>query len=806
EAWQKKSNPEHINKAIEGAFNSGLNALAGDYISLKEQREKDYQTAKAIVKNFYTLGIINDVYQKILDVSREQNVFLLSGTNHLLTRIIREDEAPFIYERTGTRYHHYMIDEFQDTSAMQYANFRPLINNSLAQNHFAMLVGDVKQSIYRWRNSDWTLLAGQVEKEFDTFGTIVNTLDTNFRSSANVIAFNNSFFQHSARALQAQLLQKSDGNAGSSNGIDTKIIDAYHDVAQLVAPKNQENPGHVAFRFFEAPNKEDFREQAIEASVEQVVNLLDNGFAPADICVLVRKKVEGIAITNALLSGEYHREKKPLPVISNETLRLNSSPAVLFIINHLKFILAPDDKVLEAFIRLHWERHLRELDLKNFDASDVFHNPQKAATWQQHLEFIENKQQLPLYDLADELTRLIPEEIRSEQGIYIQALLNNINSFSSQEAANLNLFIDEWEKTIQFESIAGPENQEAIQVMTVHKSKGLEFKAVVLPFCNWELNDERLQNLLWCKPQTAPFNELDLVPVNYEKSLVNSHFSGEYLEELMHQYIDNLNLLYVAFTRAELSLTAFCQKKKTLPKELGTVSDLLWFHFEARESDHNELPGNWDAVKQEYQLGEIFKEPEKKGEDKQLSESRPLITCQLPTMQTFPFRERIAIHLESDEYFDDEKEESGITYGKVMHHLFEMMETREDLDDALKTLWFEGKIDEQEQAVIKIKMEEWLNHPDVKAWFDGSYTILPEVAILHQNIRRPDRVMLSDAETIVVDYKFGKAVTSKHQMQVKGYMNKIKEMGHSNIRGYIWYVSQKEVVRVDNEAVQGSLF
>ena len=806
--WKKKTNPEHLNKTIEGAFNDGLNEITNYYFELKEGHEKDYLTARAILKNFYTLGIINDVYQKVLEVSREQNIFLLSGTNHLLTRIIQEDEAPFIYERTGTKYLHYMIDEFQDTSSLQYANFRPLISNSLAQDQFAMLVGDVKQSIYRWRNSDWTLLAEQVEKEFDTFGTIINTLDTNFRSSRNVIAFNNSFFQHTARALQGQLIQKSEESTleGIPNGFGTKIIDAYHDVAQKTASKNQKNPGHVAFRFLEGDTKEEFQEVAIESSVLRVVELLQSGFTPSDICMLVRTKSEGIAITNALLSGEYHPEQTPLPVISNETLRLNSSPAVLFIINHLKFILSPDDKVLEAFIRLHWERHLRESDETNFNASEVFHNPKRKETWEEHLDFLRNKQQLPLYDLADELTRLLPEEIRSEQGIYIQALLNNINSFSSLETADLNLFIDQWEKTIQFKSIIGPENQEAIQVMTVHKSKGLEFKAVVLPFCNWSLDNNRQQNLLWCKPRTAPFNDLDLVPVNYEKSLVNSHFANEYLEELMHQYIDNLNLLYVAFTRAEQSLTAFCQKKKNPPAELGTVSDLIWFHFEARESDHTDLPGNWDSVNMEYKLGEIQKYFPKEDKQEEQLESRPTSTCQLPVMETFAFRDRIAIHLESDEYFDDENEESGVTYGKVMHRLFEMIETRDDLEDALKSLWFEGKIDENEHVSIKTNMMKWLNNPSVKHWFDGSYKVLPEVAILHQNIKRPDRVMIGKSETIVVDYKFGKTDVMKHQLQIKGYMNKIKTMGYPSVKGFIWYVPQNEVVPVDNELIQGSLF
>lgn len=808
EVWQKKSNPDHINKAIEGAFNDGLNRLLGQILKLFEKEKRDYITARAIVRNFYALGIINDVNQKILEVSREQNVFLLAGTNHLLTRIIRKDEAPFIYERTGTRYSHYMIDEFQDTSSLQYANFRPLINNSLSEDQFAMLVGDVKQSIYRWRNSDWTLLAEQVENDFNTFGSSIHTLDTNWRSSANVIAFNNSFFQHASKALQAQLLHKVPENIeAATDGFDHKIMEAYHDVVQKVAPNKSSDGGNVRFAFLEASTKDEFREAGIEASVKQIDQLLKNGYSPSDICVLVRKKDEGIAITNALLSGEYHPEGTPLPVISNETLRLNSSPAVLFIINHLKFILSPDDKVLEAFIRLHWERSRREAEEAEFDASEVFHNPETASSWEEHLEFLKNRQQLPLYDLADELVRLLPENIRAEQGIYLQTLLNSINNFSSQETADLSLFLDQWEKRGQFDTVMVPESQEAIRVMTIHKSKGLEFKAVVLPFCNWDLDANKVQNLLWCRPQEEPFNELDLVPVNYEKALLESHFVNEYLEELMHQYIDNLNLLYVAFTRAEQVLSVFCQRKQKEPTELITVSDLLWFHFEARESDPGELPGEWDGVKYEYKLGTFANAPVQKSENNSKNtEKRITTTKDLPTMQTFPFRDRVAIHLESGEYFEEEGTESGTSYGKVMHHAFEMITQREDLDDALKTLWFEGKIDDREQTDLKKKMEKWLSHPEVKTWFNGTYKVLPEVAILHQNIRRPDRVMISEKETIVVDYKFGKADAAKHQLQVKGYMNKIKEMGYPNVKGFIWYVPQEEVVRVDNEMVQGTLF
>ncbi|MFO8001226.1 MAG: UvrD-helicase domain-containing protein [Marinilabilia sp.] len=808
DAWQRKNNPSHLNDAIEGACNGGLFRIIDDIVKHFRDHSRDYKTAKAIVKNFYTLGIINDVNQKILEVSREQNIFLLAGTNQLLSRIIREDEAPFIYERTGTRYSHYMIDEFQDTSSLQYANFKPLITNSLSGNQFAMLVGDVKQSIYRWRNSDWTLLAEQVEKDFATFGTDVSTLDTNWRSSAHVIAFNNSFFKNASSALQAQLLHKlpEDPDRNSlPEGFEQKIMDAYRDVVQKTAPGQPDESGHVHFKFLEGENKETFREKAIQASVSHIAGLLENGYSTSEICVLVRKKEEGIAITNALLSGEYHPNGKSLPVISNETLRLNSSPAVLFIINHLKFIQSPDDKVLEAFIRLHWERNKREEE-NRFDASEVFHNTKTEKTWEEHLEFLSNKKQLPLYDLADELVRLLPFEIREEQGLYIQALLNHINHFSAQEAADLELYLEQWENSGQFDTVVVPEQQEAIRVMTIHKAKGLEFGAVVMPFCNWELDAGKQRNLLWCRPASPPFDALDLVPVNYEKSLLDSHFMKEYLEELMHQYIDNLNLLYVAFTRAEKSLTGFCQRKKKEPSELTSVSDLLWFHF-ITNGPKDQLPGEWDEESEEYHDGSLAIEKSEQQNTRQPTPpDREAVTCPLPPMETHAFRERISIHMESGEYFSDNDEESGTTYGKVMHRLFEMIETRDDLDDALKTLWFEGKIDEKEWSDIKPLMEQWLNHPDVQHWFSGTYRVLTETAILHKDIRRPDRVMFGDRETIVVDYKFGESDASKHHSQIKDYMNKISQMGHPNVKGFIWYVPQQTVVPIGEDPVQGTLF
>ncbi len=807
DSWRKKSDPLHRIQAIEGAFNDGLNRLLHLIIESRQKEGRDYHTARAILKNFYALGIINDVNQKIEEVSREQNIFLLSGTNHLLTRIIQEDEAPFIYERTGTRYAHYMIDEFQDTSTLQYANFKPLIANSLAEGHSTLLVGDVKQSIYRWRNSDWTLLADQVEDNFKTFGTQGHTLDTNWRSLANVIHFNNAFFSHASQALQTQLTGKIPEDLKAEPEIaliQNKITEAYHDVVQKIPTKKADDIGRVSFQFFEADNKDDFQEKATQAAITHIETLLNNGFRSSEICVLVRKRDEGIRISKALLSGTYHSQRESLPVISNETLQLNSSPAVLFVVNHLKYLQNPDDKVLETFIRLHLQRYLNHAGESVFDASQVFHDSHNTKIWEAHLAFLSSRQQMPLYDLTDELVRLLPASVREEEGLYLQSLLNSVNAFSNREPADLNLFLDEWDKTGQFDTVMVPESQEAIRVMTIHKSKGLEFRAVVMPYCNWELDSVRLRNLLWCQPSKAPFNELALVPVNYERALVESHFVNEYLEELLHQYIDNLNLIYVAFTRARESLAGFCHKKNS--KELITVSDLLYSHLSTAHSHAETSVGEWIEEENTFLLGN-FLEFNASYEDSTSDTGRhTFATRQLSTMETYPMEERVEIHLESADFFDDDAREKGVIYGKVMHHIFEMIETRDDLPRALKQLWFKGKIDAREVQTISHDINRWLAHPQVQNWFDGTYKVLAEVAILDKTIRRPDRVMIGSNRVLVVDYKFGKANHHLHESQVREYMIKIKEMGYENVEGYLWYVPFEEVVRVDSGLVQGKLF
>lgn len=309
EKWTRKDSPPEKKMAIEAAYQEGLHAILLQAAETIAQKSKDYYTAKLILKELNALGLIHDVYEKMMQLCREQNIFMISGTNYLLTRIIDNNETPFIYEKTGTRYAHYMMDEFQDTSTLQYLNFVPLVNDSLASDNYALMVGDVKQAIYRWRNSDWNLLAEAVEKDYNRFGVQLNTLDTNWRSSADVIRFNNDFFKLAASTMQQQfnsLVPEDISGHEALLAMQSKISSAYFDVEQKASPKAGQLGGQIYIQLIEAANKESYFDSAIPCAVERIVALMEGGYRLSDICVLVRNNKEGVEITNALLSGLHH--------------------------------------------------------------------------------------------------------------------------------------------------------------------------------------------------------------------------------------------------------------------------------------------------------------------------------------------------------------------------------------------------------------------------------------------------------------------------------------------------------------------
>lgn len=790
DAWAHPKANATAKANVMAAYHGGLNRIVGDILEISNNQLLVYNTARLVLQNFNALAIINDIANEMDKICTEESIFLLSNSNRLLFKIIDSNDAPFIYEKSGNQYKHYMIDEFQDTSSLQWKNFKPLIENSLASESSSLIVGDVKQSIYRWRNSDWKLLADQVQQDFEVMGTIEETLETNWRSVENVIAFNNHFFPKAVEVLQNQFNNNFLQNTPNvSSDWRTRIEKAYFDVIQHVAPKNIGKGGYIKMTFLDGETVKDYRENAVKEAVALIEPILEQGYGFKDICFLVRKTEEAQLITNALLSGEY--TNKSYPVVSNEALMLSSSLGVAMVMNELRFILDPQNPIYRAYIQLYSDLMKEENVPSNYRLD---YQANDASLF----ETLQPLKGLPLLDLVEKLVQMLAPARLLAEGVFLQAFIDATTAFVQNETADLARFLEWWENEGFKKSVSVPEDQDAIRVMTVHKSKGLEFEHVIMPFVNWELEDKKHSPVLWCED---PFNKLDYIPVRASGKMLNSYFSNYYINEVLHQYVDNLNLLYVAFTRARKALYGFSLLPSKLDK-LDTVGTLLYLVC----SQNGEVSTLMKWENNIFEMGQsVIKQAKEIMLDSPHNDLQEFETTELPTLNSWSYTERIRIFTESENFLEEGAKEQ-LNRGKVMHHLFELITTAEDVPFALRKLTLEGLIDDAKARQLQPEILALLNHEKVKDWFKPNLKVMNENSILNKGIHyRPDRVIVDNQKVTVIDYKFGDQHTEKHAMQVQNYMKLITQMGYRQVEGYVWYLSTNQIVTITQNG-QLSLF
>ncbi len=802
-----KKNSESDNNIIADCFREGLNSTLFKLVELFLKEKSKYYTAKSIAANLNALGIATDIALKVQDIARNENIFLLADANRLLHQIIDQNDTPFIYEKTGTRYQNYMIDEFQDTSRLQWKNFKPLLLNSVSEDKLAMIVGDVKQSIYRWRNSDWKLLSDQVQTDFDEFGTNPNVLETNWRSFENIISFNNIIFKQASTMLQSEFVNSSEEANPQhelSEQFRTKITHAYDDTIQNIASKSIGTGGYVHMAFLEGSKKSEFMANATKSAVLEIEKLLDSGYQYKDICILVRRKSEGQEITEALLSGQYSSIQLKHPVISNETLLLGSSPAVNLIIQQIKFIQEPDNEVNAAHVDLYGQlyKNIDINDLGDCDATKLL-DKDSAELIAFRSELLDLKGQ-PLFEMAEALSRQIPDDLHAHQFIFIQGFMDVVRDYVTNYSVNSHDFITWWDDKGQNTAISVPEGQNAINVMTIHKSKGLEFKAVVVPYCNWPIDDRGYGSLIWCRPKSKPFSNIDLVPVTYSTQLLQSQFVNEYLDERLHQFVDNLNLLYVAFTRAEESLIVFGEQPaksgglKNVSHLLHRIANQLNLLNIEDEVLKSKLCESWSLENMTFEFGD------------QVTKAKTNITEDLKTdysFRTYALEGKVSIHPESIP-LDSADGISNLKRGKLMHKLFEYIRTKNDVEMAINQLILSGQLKTSQKDEVYNFVNSKIKQERVADWFKDENKIINEGNILTiTGSYRPDRVVIGDDSSTVIDYKFGEIHNPKYKEQVLRYMRLLKQMGYRNVNGYLWYIGDKDIIEeVKDQPEQGKLF
>lgn len=795
EACFKKTTPIGTRQIIGCAFDDGLNDCIKSIITLFGNLTA-YNTAREIVRYYYTLGILTDVSRQIAAYREEKNIMLIADTTELLNKVIGGSDTPFVYEKTGTHVDHYMIDEFQDTSGMQWNNFRPLIEESLSHARANLIVGDVKQSIYRFRNSDWKLLDKQVKADFSAEQLREDTLKDNWRSCRHIVEFNNALFTTIPGVLQVfynETLSASSLNEEQQAEYFTKIMSAYDKSYQQVPLPFQKKDGHVRIEFLSGDEEKDWKDEAMERIPKILQQLQDNGYALKDIAILVRTNQEGAKVADTLLSykEEHPSEQYHYDIISDDALFISSSAAVRFIISVLRYLKNPED-MINGRIALYSYQVLTG----TFGTEETSFPPEIIRS-------LHALSRQSLYEITEGLFRLFSVNFPENEQVFVQAFLDMVSEYGQKESADLGRFLKWWDETGYKKTIATPDAQNAIRIMTVHKSKGLGFKAVIVPFGDWEIDHKPTKPvILWCHPEEKPFDRLHLVPVRYGQGLANTIFAEDYFRERLHAFIDNLNTLYVAFTRAKEELIVFSPRPKKIKEETGdverisTLTDALWagLHTTAGTTRDGEplisLPDSFNLADGIFELGNWW-HPVSQKENGETEE------IEMTNLKSISPDDRLRLRLHGKGFFFDNERRK---HGTLMHEVLSHIHTRKDIPVSVETYRLSGVINKEEAAELKQRLGNLLDNPEVAPWYNGEARILNEVDILFGNglSKRPDRVMITGDRVIVVDYKFGEHPDKRYHSQVRNYLKLIRQMGYEQVEGYLWYVELDQI-----EAVKG---
>ena len=764
---------------------------------------KMYKSADLTVKHLNQLRLLGSIDKKVRTMNQEANRFLLSDTQTLLHSLIQDSDSPFIFEKIGTQLNHVMIDEFQDTSTIQWKNFKVLLEETMSREDAGnLIVGDVKQSIYRWRSGDWRLL-NNIESEFinPKKQLDIETLDTNYRSDRNVIDFNNAFFVEAAKQEYENLKEAMPEEA-------QQLLNAYADVEQKV-PANKRAQGYVEIKLLKTQEDEDTADEStgkgkgermMQLCLETVDKLVARGVPTNKIAILVRNNqtIQDIA--------EYFMNHSDYEMVSDEAFRLDASQAVQTLVTALHYLMHPNDDIARAT--------LLKYALTYLDSEELV--TQLTSNRQEYLE-------IPLLDLTERLFtefRLGEVEDMKAQSAYVCAFYDKLNAFLADNSSDIEAFLQEWDANLHGKSIHC-DGTDGIRLLTIHKSKGLEYDHVIMPYCDWQLEKS---NTIWCTPQEEPYNELPLVPVDFSAGqMKQSIYEPDYHHEHLQNMVDNLNLLYVAFTRAghnlyvfgkratqnyrssiiELSLDQVAEKLKKAQEFISPLAEdqevpveIYGLGTDSKTSDIVFTYGEPYIPKQNVVMemklnSNVFTLPS------EMMETEIIVSSKMPEFkQSNKSRDLIV----GDE--EEEQQKYYIKMGTVLHSLFSTIRTHDDIDGTLKQLELDGVLYDENISKEKVRemIRKRLESDKVNDWFSDRWEIFNECSIISMNkgkmeVHRPDRVMKDENETIVVDFKFGKPRQEYHD-QVKGYMDLLSGMGHPNVKGYLWYVYPNKIVEV----------
>lgn len=774
-SWPSKKTP-HAALIIEVAGRE-LNPLLDEIIQTIDHGTTDALTAEVALQNLYVFGLIADISRKLREYKSENNIMLLADAPKFLNGVIQDSDTPFIYEKVGSFYKNYLIDEFQDTSGLQWGNFLPLLLNSLDQGYESLVVGDVKQAIYRWRGGDLNLLQEVVEKNVGRNRVDVKNLNNNFRSSSSIVKFNNEVFK-AAAAIVAQ-----------DTGESISAV-AYHDVEQNAF---HDDEGFVEVKFISEDQDEPrWKEKALSLIPSYLERLQAEGVHLKDIAILVRKNEEGQEIISQLISYQNSGNAKPefkYDVVSGESLRIDTAATVNLLEGAMKYLLNPDDDISRAQLAFEFYR-LFEPDRPLTEVFSVTN--QSIFESQLPAQFTREKgtlKKLPLFELTETLIEIFKLGTYTGELPYLQAFQNLVLDFYSRERNDLGAFLEWWSVNKRKKSIVVSGDVDAAQIFSIHKSKGLQFRYVIVPFCAWNTDHDSFKApQLWVRADVSPFAEAGFLPVKYSSTLENTHFAPYYRQEYVKTYLDNLNLLYVALTRAEKGLIILAPDPSN-KKLKQTVAQLLHKCLQSQES----LRVHFRADTFEFNLG-TWGHVASPGDSSQRTDA-----VSLTNYAVSHWREKLVIRQAAKGYFDTKglARRQKINYGLHLHSVLSRINNINDISGVIDQLVIEGMITPQEKSELTDQIATLMKSDRIRSWFETDWEVKTEIPVLlpDGSENRIDRLLVKGKKAIVLDFKTGDPV-KVDQKQVQEYLDILKKMNFVETEGYLLYLKTNEIISV----------
>ena len=776
---------------VDLALADGFAPKVRSVVSFFERGIIEYKEANIVLKDIHMAAILGDVAHAVKLRTNAENSFVLADTGDLLMNVIGNDQTPFIYEKTGNEYNLFMIDEFQDTSTIQYRNFKPLLENSISQGFDSLIVGDVKQSIYRWRNGDWSILGKLLESDFTRDRVESVPLLTNWRSLPEIVKFNNTLFSVLPSLMDMELGLNESGN---------KLSEVYANAVQSV-PQGKKG-GYVRIENISINNIDIDAgitpKEKILFNLSQIIRKCeDDGYEASDIGILVRTKSEGTIILDYLNSYSAslqtdEKQRYNFNLLSADSLIVGNSDTVRFIVAAMKRSIDKKDSInrgeMLRFFHLTTMRGEGEsvLSFSSVEKSEYEQYPNGFE------EFLSGIVTQPLFTLSESIISFFGLNGEESDMAAISFFQDQVLNYMNENGSDLKGFTEWWDEEGSGQEIILSGDQNAIRIMTIHKAKGLQFKVVFVPFISWQFTPKN-KNLIWIEPEHDPLRGIGAFPVEYNKDMIGTGFEKYYTAELWSSFLDNINLLYVSFTRAEERLYGF-----TLPGKKNDAGAILFsalstsnqnLGFNTENDMIVDLPDFLNSDGNVYEQGAIHQNSPVRSEESLIDAVYPVYSGE--------GRLRLRLNGSNIMRLDEKKPESKAFYGTVLHDILSNIFIESDIPLAVDAAVKEGLISADRSSEIIEKLRNMVGHPLAKQWFETGAEVFTEPAILtgKGDIRRPDRVIIRDKSAFVIDYKFGEERLD-HIHQISAYKNLLDGLGFKVEKAILWYVENNKIVEV----------